>query len=88
MKNSQYSEAQKVAISVFSFITMTWIYVVYVSVTSVNNYEFKPLKRCNLLKNIAQNEDEMLKSNSTQIFFIESHLERERSLKNARQACR
>ena len=40
------------------------------------------------IKNILDDEKKLLESNSTQIFFLETHLEGRRNLSNARQACR
>lgn len=39
------------------------------------------------LKNILKDEEKLLKSDGKQIFFIESHLEEQRELKNAKKAC-
>lgn len=40
-----------------------------------------------LLENILRDEQKILKSNGNQVFFIETHLDEFRELKNARQAC-
>ena len=39
------------------------------------------------LKNILSDEGKLLKSNGSQIFFIETHLDELRDVKNAKQAC-
>ena len=41
-----------------------------------------------LINNIMDDEIKLLNSNSSQIFFLETHLEGRRNLTSARQACR
>ena len=66
-----------------AFLVLIYLFLTLESNSSQDSYGGKVIE----LENILSDEEKMLKSNGNQIFFIESHLEELRELKNARQAC-
>lgn len=48
----------------------------------------KPQENVISVRNLIDDEKALVESNGNKVFFIESHLEKERSLEKPRQACR
>jgi hypothetical protein len=73
---------------ILQYVILLAIIIYAVISIVVNDKEIQAMLNAVPLKNIIDDEEVLLSSNSQQIFFLETHLEGRRSLLNARQACR
>jgi hypothetical protein len=71
----------------YCFIALLTIISLTIIFTNLNSDSMKVTPGQFLLQNILNDEKKIFQSDGNQIFFIETHLNEFRELKNTRQAC-